>query len=205
MLSPIPFKTPQNMESCVLLPNQAGFRICHSDLPSFTKAEVCCSAFPQSQFISKHPSQLLAWLGESPHSSISSVTVFSRQASPPASCFLFQTSWHAPLHTRPCGGPLLFQPTLLLKAQPWPSCVTSYPVPPICVTVCHFCQFPISFTVFWLPVLVRARVPREASASPGCVMSCTLLKSHTPFTLGGSPLPFRKGMPVNLPLLCKVP
>ena len=63
-----------------------------------------------------------------------------------------------------------------------------------------FASSPVSFIFSQLPPLVRARVLSDTGASR--------VGSHLPYgmshTLDGSLLPFRKGMAINLPLLCKV-
>ena len=75
-----------------------------------------------------------------------------------------------------------------------------------------FASSPVSFTFFWLPVLVREKVPSNAwTFRVGiclpwlCHESLYTLKVMYTFpALGGSPLPFRKSTAINLPSLCKV-
>ena len=59
---PLPLKTPQNTQSCPPLPNQAGFRICQSEVQSFRKAEVCSSIFLVTVQLESSPTNLcMAW------------------------------------------------------------------------------------------------------------------------------------------------
>ena len=72
-----------------------------------------------------------------------------------------------------------------------------------------FASSPVSFTLFWLPSLVRARVPSDAQVSgegicpPGCHESLhILIVMYTILQLLISS--FQEGMAINLPLLCNV-
>ena len=43
--------------------------------------------------------------------------------------------------------------------------MTSYPALPMVLGVHHFSSFPVSFILFWLPSLVKTKVPSDARAS----------------------------------------
>lgn len=86
------------------------------------------------------------------------------------------------------------------------------------MSVHHFCQLPCIFYLFWLPSLVRDKVPSDAwtswvgiqplplphsniSSAPSDVRSPCACSVTAPFVLGSGPLPFTA---INLPLLCNV-
>ena len=124
----------------------------------------------------------------------------------------------SPLHTRPHGGPtsLSVCPHFKGLARNFVCALLSGPFYDVLVSII-FASSPVSFTFFQLPSLVSGagtsgpgicplpvvqalyKLPTHPSGVPQCSH-----KSCTQFALGGSPLPFRKGVAINLPLLCKV-
>ena len=120
--------TPKHI---ILPPNQASFRMHHSEVPSFRKAEVCSSAFLVTHSAPSIPHECLLGLSD---------LCIAPSALPPASpgrlfsTLLFLTPDHmaSSLHTRPRGGPsytLSVHPHL--NSQSGTSYVTSYPAPPM--------------------------------------------------------------------------
>ena len=110
-------------------------------------------------------------------------------------------------HTRPHGGlgPFFFS-LLLFKclAQNFLCDLISGPSydVPLLPVLCIF------FTLFWLPSLVRARVPRTSEVNSHlpwlCLEPLYSLRVMYTFCLRKQPFPFKKGIAINLPLLCEV-
>ena len=134
-----------------------GFSGCPLEKPKYA------TQLSWSQFSSKHLPRIRVWLGRSLHSSISSAAVFS---------FLLQISWHAltpnhvasSLHTRPRDStPLSAHFRIKGSGLNFLRDLISVPSYSVLVST-SFASPPISLTFFWLPVLVKARVPSDTGA-----------------------------------------
>ena len=121
-------------------------------------------------------SKICSWIQVAklvPCSSISSAVVFSKQtwswAGPPPSLCTPSSggsellAFGSPLsYSRPRGfSPFSFSPPSF-KCSACTSSMISYPVPPVCVSICHFASSPVSFIFCWHPFLIRAKVPSNA-------------------------------------------